>query len=251
MKFVVFFRNLNLGRPPAPVRVQLEDAFRSAGATFAESFLTNGTLVFEAGTRAKAARILKRACAILKDSNGFQEPAFLRDLAYLEGLVQRAPFGTEDRTDAYEICVTFLDEKFVLPAEAPFDNRKKDVVGVEFTASEYFSVSYKLGASPGSPNVFIEKQFDRPATTRAWNTVCRLVRKHAQPGSTAMTSNASEVKDGQYCAVVGGTHAGKSGTVRDINTSKTGHVTITVVQDNGERFKTLARNVRVQDGGKA
>jgi ribosomal protein S4E len=65
-----------------------------------------------------------------------------------------------------------------------------------------------------------------------------------------MTTSSSEVIDGQYCAVVGGTHAGKSGTVRDINTSKTGHVTITVVQDNGDRFKTLARNVRVQDTSK-
>ena len=45
-----------------------------------------------------------------------------------------------------------------------------------------------------------------------------------------------KLKDGDLCKVVGGTHAGKSGTVRDINTSKTGHVTITVVQKNGERF---------------
>lgn len=51
------------------------------------------------------------------------------------------------------------------------------------------------------------------------------------------------LQDGSYCNVIGGTHKGKSGTVRDIHTSKTGHVTITVVQDNGERFKTLARNV--------
>jgi ribosomal protein S4E len=51
------------------------------------------------------------------------------------------------------------------------------------------------------------------------------------------------VKEGDRCKVVGGTHKGKSGTVRDPNVSKTGHLTITVVQDNGERFKTLARNV--------
>jgi len=55
----------------------------------------------------------------------------------------------------------------------------------------------------------------------------------------------AKLKDGDQCRVVGGTHAGKSGTVRDINTSKTGHVTITVVQKNGVRFKTLARNVTV------
>ena len=51
--------------------------------------------------------------------------------------------------------------------------------------------------------------------------------------------------DGAHCNVIGGTHKGKSGTVRDIRTSKTGHVTITVVQKSGERFKTLAKNVQV------
>lgn len=52
--------------------------------------------------------------------------------------------------------------------------------------------------------------------------------------------------DGDSCQVVGGTHKGKSGVVRDINTSKTGQVTITVVQASGERFKTLAKNVVVK-----
>lgn len=54
-----------------------------------------------------------------------------------------------------------------------------------------------------------------------------------------------KIKDGAVCLVVGGTHAGKSGTVHDIKTSKTGHVTITVKQKNGDRFKTLAKNVEV------
>ena len=60
-----------------------------------------------------------------------------------------------------------------------------------------------------------------------------------------MTS-ANEPKDGDRCTVVRGTHAGKSGIVRDLNVSKTGHLTITVVQQNGERFKTLGRNVAVK-----
>ena len=59
------------------------------------------------------------------------------------------------------------------------------------------------------------------------------------------TNNAVSVKDGDECKVTAGTHAGKSGTVRDIHTSKTGQVTITVVQKTGLRFKTLAKNVTV------
>jgi ribosomal protein S4E len=58
----------------------------------------------------------------------------------------------------------------------------------------------------------------------------------------------TELKDGDQCKVTGGTHKGKSGTVRDINTSKTGHITITVEQKNGVRFKTLGRNVVVEKG---
>ncbi|WP_255369810.1 KOW motif-containing protein [Mucilaginibacter sp. OK283] len=55
----------------------------------------------------------------------------------------------------------------------------------------------------------------------------------------------ANLKDGDDCKVIGGTHAGKCGKVRDINTSKTGHITITVVQENGDRFKTLGKNVVV------
>ena len=51
------------------------------------------------------------------------------------------------------------------------------------------------------------------------------------------------VTDGDHCVVIGGTHTGKSGLVQDRHTSKTGHVTITVVQADGIRFKTLAKNV--------
>ena len=53
------------------------------------------------------------------------------------------------------------------------------------------------------------------------------------------------LKNGDYCNVIAGTHKRKSGTVQDINTSKTGHITITVVQKSGVKFKTLGKNVEV------
>ena len=56
----------------------------------------------------------------------------------------------------------------------------------------------------------------------------------------------TKIRDGAKCKVIGGVHAGKSGTVQDLKTSKTGHLTITVVQTNGDRFKTLAKNVELR-----
>jgi ribosomal protein S4E len=65
----------------------------------------------------------------------------------------------------------------------------------------------------------------------------------------AQEANPSgEVRDGDHILVVGGTHAGRSGTVEDRNTSRTGHVTITVREKDGKRFKTLARGTVVQPG---
>ncbi len=64
-----------------------------------------------------------------------------------------------------------------------------------------------------------------------------------------MTNEARQtaiIFDGAHCTVVGGSHAGTSGTVADIKTSKTGHITVTVVQKDGARFKTLAKNVLVR-----
>ena len=55
-----------------------------------------------------------------------------------------------------------------------------------------------------------------------------------------------KLRDGASCKVVGGVHEGKAGVVRDIQTGNTGFVSITVVQANGERFKTLAKNVVIR-----
>jgi ribosomal protein S4E len=57
---------------------------------------------------------------------------------------------------------------------------------------------------------------------------------------------SANVVNGDHCTVVNGAHIGKSGIVRDRKTSATGHVTITVEQADGARFKTLARNVSTQ-----
>ena len=53
-----------------------------------------------------------------------------------------------------------------------------------------------------------------------------------------------DIANGDACEVIAGTHKGRRGTVEDLNTSKSGTLTITVREANGSRFKTLARSVR-------
>lgn len=55
------------------------------------------------------------------------------------------------------------------------------------------------------------------------------------------------LQEGLPCEVIEGTHAGKSGIVQDITVGAThGQKSITVVQKDGSRFKTLAKNVQIR-----
>ena len=56
-------------------------------------------------------------------------------------------------------------------------------------------------------------------------------------------ASGGDVRNGAFCRVVAGTHAGKSGTVEDRKVSRTGAVTITVRLADDDRIKTLAKNV--------
>lgn len=56
-------------------------------------------------------------------------------------------------------------------------------------------------------------------------------------------SSRSALANGCVCVVTAGRHKGRAGRVEDLHASATGHLTITVVEADGTRFKTLAKNV--------
>jgi uncharacterized protein (DUF1697 family) len=179
VKYAAFFRNVNLGRPNCPTKVQIEKAFSSAGAELASSFLTNGTIVFSVAANTRARNVLAAAHRTLTIECGLKEPAYVRTVNYLAELVSLDPFASVERSGVYECCISFLPpEDFVLPA-APLESKRRDVEVLRITDGEALSVSRKIGNSPGSPNAFLEKVIGSPVTTRAWNTVVRLVQQHA------------------------------------------------------------------------
>ena len=73
---------------------------------------------------------------------------------------------------------------------------------------------------------------------RSLNDTRTLAKEVRMKGGSNPSAN---VVNGDHCMVVSGTHAGKSGIVRDRKTSATGHVTITVEQADGGRLKREER----------
>jgi uncharacterized protein (DUF1697 family) len=178
MKHVVFFRSLNLGRPRCPTGADFEAAFLAAGALSADSFLTNGTMVFEPPAGSTPQALLAEAAARLREGCGLVEPGFIRSTGQLATLVRLDPFAALDRTGVHECCITFVRSARRLATVAlPEGSRRGDVRLVARTNREVLSLSIKLGASPGSPNAWLERLLGEPCTTRNWNTVVRLVAK--------------------------------------------------------------------------
>jgi len=179
MKHAAFFRNLNLGRPKCPTKAQFEAAFVDAGAASAASFLTNGTMVFDAESAAAAKKVLATACEAMKTSCGLVEPAFLRSLRQLANLAKQEPFAEVDEQQVYACCITFLHPKARLDTGTlPIESGRGDCSIFARTRGEAFSTVQKNGNTVGSPNAMLEKLLRLPATSRNWNTVLRLLDKH-------------------------------------------------------------------------
>ena len=103
VRYAAFLRNVNLGRPNSPTRVQLEEAFLASGAAGAESFQVNGTLVFTVAAGARARAVAARACEVMRVSCGMREPVFVRSVEELRDLVESDPFG-EGRVPGLAAC---------------------------------------------------------------------------------------------------------------------------------------------------
>jgi uncharacterized protein (DUF1697 family) len=176
MRFAVFFRNLNLGRPGKPTRAQFIAAFEEAGGQDVRSFLTHGNAVFSASGQRAAQAVLRDACVRLEACCGLKEPAFLRRMDRLAALVESDPFRAGPGDDIYERCVSFVPPKAIGQLALPSVNARRDVEVFAAGEAEFLSVCRKLGASPGSPNAWLERMLGGPATTRAWNTVVRITR---------------------------------------------------------------------------
>lgn len=178
MKFALFLRNVNLGRPHCPSKQQFEDAFLRAGADSASSFLVNGTLVYAASSAPAAHMVFESAYARLQQVCGLREPAFVRSVDYLSGVASLDPFRDIDLAEVYGCYVSFLHSPQDKAPTLPLRTGNGSVELVQITPAEVLTVARAIGKAPGSPNAFLEKIVGAPLTTRSWNTLVRLVERH-------------------------------------------------------------------------
>lgn len=179
MSFVAFLRNVNLGQPNSPTREQLEAAFRDAGASWAASFMSNGTLVFSASNSFHAQAVAQSACETLREVCGMSEPAFVRSLEHLAQLVAEDPFLYFEDVEISERSLTLFEAETAVGVQAPLESSRRDCLVFRIDDGEAFSVSREIEGKSGYPTPVLEKALHAPVTTRSWTTILRLVAKYA------------------------------------------------------------------------
>ncbi len=180
VKFAGFFRNVNLGQPKSPTRVQLESAFLQAGAGMAASIMSNGTLVFSAPDKLSAASVADRACQTLRLVCGLSEPVFVRSLSDLAALAAEDPFADFSTPAISERCISIFDIDAVTQIELPLESKRKDCLVFRLGEGVALSVTRVINGKAGYPTPLLEKALNVPVTTRGWTTLLRVLDKHWQ-----------------------------------------------------------------------
>jgi uncharacterized protein YdhG (YjbR/CyaY superfamily) len=194
---------------------------------------------------------MKRADAIVTTIDDYiagHPPAIRKRLSAMRRTIRKHAPGAEERI-SYRIPTFYLGGNLV--HFAAFERHVGFYPGAAGIAAFRQALA---GYSSAKGSVQFPHDEPLPLELVAEIVKFRVAQQGAKPaaggrrprrGAQMATKTKTELTDGARCKVVAGTHAGKAGIVRDINTSKSGHVTITVVQGDGVRFKTLAKNVVV------
>jgi uncharacterized protein (DUF1697 family) len=120
-----------------------------------------------------------RARELLMAGCGLEQPAFLRSVHYLAGLVRAEPFAAVAQEDVDQRSITFMQPGSLIQPAAPLESARRDILFLRFTGGESPSVSRMIAGSAGDATAFLEKTFKVPVTTGNWNTIVRLTKKYA------------------------------------------------------------------------
>ena len=161
---VAFFRNLNLGQPRSPRRVELVAAFEAAGATGVLSHQSNGTVAFAAPSGADPHALASTVASRLGPLCGYADVVLVRQLGWLHGL------DLGDLPDGCEL--TLVDGPDPFPEPLPWSPVAEVTV---LRADRVHAIVHNHVERRSLGTRVIETRLGVPATSRGVGTVLRLL----------------------------------------------------------------------------
>ncbi len=147
--------------------------FESFGFNNVKTYLQTGNVLFDSD-ETDSAKIIKIIDDGIYQELGYKVTVILRTKQDLLDIMESNPFKDYDGDVKYYL--TFLAETPKQPPDLPI--RMNDIENEVFKLENdnIFTVGFNVKGRYGFPNVFIEKEFGVPATTRNWNTILRILK---------------------------------------------------------------------------
>ncbi len=173
IRYVAFLRGINVSGQKIIKMEYLKEVFLSFGFKNVSTFIQSGNVIFDSDESD-----IHTLTNILEDNLlktlGYKVQVIIRTFQELSDMVKSDPFKAFETVENIKFYVTFLsanpDREFVLPMISP----KNDVEIFAINKLDFYCISKIQNGSYGFPNLFIEKEFRIPATTRNWNTICKI-----------------------------------------------------------------------------
>lgn len=167
-RYVAFLRGINVGGNNMVRMEGLRLLFASLGFTNVRTYIQSGNVLFDAAVSPK--QILAQLDRGMQQA-GITAHVIVLSHGELERIVALDPFG---KRPPGKYFVTFLATDLPKGTKFPLFSKNKDVEIFVAHGSVVFSESREVNGKFGFPNLFVEKAFKMPATTRNWNVVRKL-----------------------------------------------------------------------------
>jgi uncharacterized protein (DUF1697 family) len=173
IEYITFLRGINVSGQKIIKMQDLILLFESFGFNNVKTYLQTGNVLFDSNETDSAKIIKIINDGIFKDL-GYKVTVILRTKQELLDIAASEPFKDYDGDVKYYL--TFLDEESKKPPTLPIRMNNIENEVFKYENNNVFTVGFNVKGRYGFPNVFIEKEFGVPATTRNWNTILRILK---------------------------------------------------------------------------
>jgi uncharacterized protein (DUF1697 family) len=174
-RYFAFLRGINVSGQKLIKMTELAKIFTDAGCSHVKTFIQSGNVVFDSSETDLKIVEMNLDLALTK-SLGYRVEVFLRTAEEMKQMTAMNPFQTIDESTNVKMYVTFTGQPVSASVKLPLLSPAGDVELVRVAGNTIFSLAHPAKEGRyGFPNSFIEKTFRIPATTRNWNTICKMV----------------------------------------------------------------------------
>jgi uncharacterized protein (DUF1697 family) len=151
----------------------LAKLFESFGFNNVKAYLQTGNVLFDSDER-DSTKIIKIIDDGIFNELGYKVTVILRTKQDLLDIVEQNPFNEYAGDVKYYITFLATIPKYLPKLPIRMNDIENEVFKIE--NNNVFTVGFNIKGRYGFPNVFIEKEFGVPATTRNWNTILRILK---------------------------------------------------------------------------